>query len=228
MSYRQNYLDIRQKCIESYDDSETQKYDGWIKTLTKVDHVACLQDIQSHVPLLTGQKILDAGAGSGALCLALSQVADLQITALEPCPAMISLFKNRSELADVKVVEGFCDHPSDSQLFEPSSFDVIASRQLTNTLFDPLAAFQNWQRWLKPEGKLVVIDGLYDRDAWTGKWSWAVDQLPLSACRSTATVPYLLEQVGFNIEYAGPAVETNKLASTRTERYLVVASRSDA
>jgi len=213
-------------CIESYDDSEAQKYDSWIKTLTDADHMACLQDIQNHVALLPGNKILDAGAGSGALCLALSRVSDIQITALEPCPAMISLFRNRSELADVKVVEGFCDHHSDVKHFDSATFDFIASRQLTNTLFDPLAAFQNWKHWLQPEGKLVVIDGLYDRDAWTGKWSWAVDQLPLSACRSRATVPYLLEQVGFMIEYAGPAVETNKLASTRTERYLVVAANT--
>lgn len=225
MSYRHSYQEIRRRCIESYDAEEAKKYDAWISSLTSEDHAACLADIQTFIPLKPGMQILDAGAGSGALCMALQQFDGLALTALEPCPPMIELFQRRPQLSDIRIVEGFCDHPCDEALFEAEFFDVVASRQLANTLFDPLAAFRNWSRWLRPGGRLVIMDGLFDRDAWTGKWSWAVDQLPLSACRSRATVPYLLEQVGFNVDYSGPATETNKLPSTRTERYLVIATK---
>ncbi len=109
--------------------------------------------------------------------------------------------------------------------FRPDSFDLIASRQLANCLFDPLAAFRNWIHWLRPGGTMVVMDGLFDRDAWSGTWDGMVDTLPLSACRTTATVPYLLEQVGFHVDYVGPMVHTNELLSTRTPRYIVAATK---
>ena len=122
-------------------------------------------------------------------------------------------------------MEGFCDHADDHSLFETGQFDVVASRLLVNCLYDPLAAFRNWHRWLRPKGRVLVMDGLFDRDAWAGKWKGMIDSLPLSACRTTATVPYLLEQVGFEIDWVGPMNETNALPAARTERYLVAATK---
>ena len=73
---------------------------------------------------------------------------------------------------------------------------------------------------------MVVMDGLYDRDAWSGAWDGMVDTLPLSACRTTATVPYLLKQVGFRIGHVGFMVHTNQLPSTRIARYIVAATKA--
>lgn len=105
------------------------------------------------------------------------------------------------------------------------SFDLIASRQLANCLFDPLAAFRNWYSWLRPGGAVVVMDGLFDRHDWSEKWEGVVDTLPLSACRTTATVPYLLENTGFRIDFVGLMDHTNALPSTRTQRYMVAATK---
>jgi hypothetical protein len=86
-------------------------------------------------------------------------------------------------------------------------------------------AFKNWHRWLKAGGAVIVIEGLYDRPAWVGRWEEEVDLLPLSACRTTATVPYLLEQAGFNIDAVYYMNATNALPATRTQRYIVFASK---
>jgi hypothetical protein len=99
------------------------------------------------------------------------------------------------------------------------------SRQLVNGLFDPLTAFRNWHHWLSPDGAVVVIDGVYGRSSWTGIWEEDVDVLPLSACQSTALAPYLLEIAGFRIEAVRWMEAVNKLPSTRTNRYVVVARK---
>ena len=111
--------------------------------------------------------------------------------------------------------------------FEDESFDVVASRQLANCLFDPMAAFSNWYSWLKPGGTVILMDGLFDRASWAGMWQEEVDVLPLSACQTTAAAPYMLEHCGFHIEFVSLMKATNKLPSTRTPRYLVVASKND-
>jgi hypothetical protein len=51
------------------------------------------------------------------------------------------------------------------------------------------------------------------------------DQLPLSALRSLATVPYLLEAGGFRVECVQRMATVNALQTTRTPRYVVLARR---
>jgi SAM-dependent methyltransferase len=225
MSFRESQTEFRNRHLLAYSTEEAVKYDGWIATLSLDDHNATLLDMIQHCELLPGMSVLDAGAGTGALCLTLSLVPSLQVTALEPCPAMVERFQQKPQLADVRICQGFCDHISDRSHFQADAFDVIVSRQLTNNLFDPLAAFGNWYHWLRPKGLVVVMDGLYDRGAWGGQWESYVDRLPLSACRTMATVPYLLECSGFDIEFVGFMDKTNALKSTITKRYMVVAKK---
>ncbi len=193
--------------------------------MTSADHDACVADLKRCVAFSEDMSVLDAGSGTGALSLALIRIAGLRITGLEPCPAMADLFQSKDELRHIPIVRGFCDHVDDRSHFDAGSFDLIVSRLLANCLYDPLAAFRNWHVWLRPGGCVVVMDGLFDRDAWSGVWDGVVDSLPLSACRTTATVPYLLEKVGFHIQSVGPMLMTNSLASTRTERYIVAATK---
>ncbi len=94
-----------------------------------------------------------------------------------------------------------------------------------NGLYDPLSAFTNWHHWLKVGGAVIVLDGLYDRSAWSGTWEEEIDVLPVSACRTTALTPYLLEHAGFSVEAVTFMHQTNAMPSTRTQRYLVVARK---
>ncbi len=138
---------------------------------------------------------------------------------------MLATLRAKDELNAIAAVQGFCDHPDDQRHFAPAAFDVILCRQLVNCLFDPIAAFRNWSFWLKDHGTVIVMDGLFDRSDWAGRWQEEIDQLPLSACRTTATFPYLLEQTGFRIDFVDFMAATNARPSTRTKRYMVVASK---
>lgn len=228
MDYRIHWTTSRSRCVAVYDAEEALKYDAWVRAMSGDDHSACLQDLSRSVPMSKGMHVLDVGAGTGALCQALVLVPGLKITALEPCRSMLELLLQKEELSTVATVQGFCDHPSDRQLFAPDTFDRIASRQLVNGLFDPLAAFRNWHHWLRPNGIVAVMDGFFKRSDWSAQWADLVDALPLSCCLSPAIVAYLLEQCGFTVTFAGPMDATNALPSTRTERFMVVATKFDS
>lgn len=225
MNFRDTQSNSREQYLAMYDIDKASQYNAWVDAMGDADHDACVADLKHSVKFSDGMDVLDAGSGSGALCLALVRIPGLNISALEPSAPMIDLLRARTELSGVNTVQGFCDHKDDASLFRSESFNLIASRLLVNNLYDPLAAFRNWNEWLRPGGIVVVMDGLFDRCDWKGEWEGFVDHLPLSACRTTATVPYLLEQIGFHVQHVGLMDHTNAMPSTRTKRYIVVASK---
>lgn len=223
MSYRLSQSEFRAKHLSSYDAAAIEQYEAWTRQIGEVDVLACLADIAQVFALEAGMSVLDAGAGTGAMCRMLMRIGGLELTALEPSTLMLQKLVSKPELSSVRICQGFCDSPDDKSLFPPEYFDVIISRQLANGLYDPLSAMANWQHWLKPQGVVLLIDGFYGRSAWASLDTDFADCLPLAANQSLATVPYLLEIAGFTVTHAGMMQATNALPSTRTEKYLVVA-----
>jgi SAM-dependent methyltransferase len=226
MNWRITQAESRQRYLTKYDTSEVEAYEHWIRQLTNEDDDACLRDIQSVFSFKSAMTVLDAGSGSGAMSKTLLRVPGLTIHAIEPSPAMIAMFRTKEELNGVNVKEGFCDAIEDRSHFQQGTFDVVVSRQLVNGLFDPLVAFQNWHHWLKPGGTVIALDGLFDRTGWTGRWQEEVDVLPMSSCRSTATIPYLLENSGFDVISVQLMTLTNARPTVKTQRYCVVATKN--
>jgi SAM-dependent methyltransferase len=226
MTWRISQAESRRRYLEKFDAAEVDAYDALVASLSDEDLVAYREDLSGAIGPGTGLYTLDAGAGSGALCQVLCGLGDLELTALEPAPAMLARLRGKTALRGVRTVEGFCDHVDDRRLFTAGSFDAICSRQLANGLYDPLAAFRNWHHWLKPSGAVVLIDGLYGRASWTGRWEEEIDVLPLSACQTMATVPYLLEAAGFRVDVVQLMSAVNARPSTRTMRYVVRATRT--
>ena len=223
MSWRGSQAESRRRYLTKFDAAEAERYDAVVGRLSPDDEAAYLADLARVVELPPGTAVLDAGAGTGTLTLMLARLPGLSLTALEPAPAMLARLRAQPQLRGVTTVQGFCDADADRSLFSAGAFDAILSRQVVNGLYDPLAAFRNWRHWLKPGGTVVVIEGLYGRSAWSGIWAEEVDQLPMSACQSTAMVPYLLEQAGLRVEASSLMEAVNARPTTVTARYLVVA-----
>jgi SAM-dependent methyltransferase len=215
-----------------YDDAGAKEYAaipgmGYLLPDQLAAHRA---DLADGMQVEAGLEILEVGAGTGAFTEVLAHFPGARVTATEPSPAMIRSWRDRMDLAGltnsgIEIHEGSCDAPEDRSMFKDHQFDLVACRKVVNGLFDPLAAFANWYAWLKPGGRVLVLDAIFGRDGWGGAWGELVDVLPLSSTQSLGTIPYLLEAVGFEIEHVGWMHRVNALPSTRTPRYVVVASR---
>jgi SAM-dependent methyltransferase len=222
-AWRISQIESRARYLAKFDAAGAADYHAVVGTLAEEDEAAYQADIAGLLPLVAGADVLDAGAGSGALTSVLTRLPGISITALEPSPAMLAILRSNPRLRGVATVEAFCDADADRPLFAAGRFDAIVSRQLANGLYDPLVAFRNWRHWLKPHGVVLVIEGTYGRDAWRASWVEEVDVLPLSACQTRATVPYLLEAAGLRVESVRWMGAVNERPATRTPRYAVLA-----
>lgn len=216
----------RERVLRQSDAQAAERYHAMLGGEDPAEHAAVLRDLSEVFAFRPGMKVLDAGAGTGAVCRILSGVDGLHVTALEPAPAMLALLQRDPAVQGVEPVLGFCDGKGDREHFAEGTFDVVVCRQLCNELYDPLTAFANWRTWLVEGGAVVVMEGQYGRDAWAGPREAEADELPLSACQTRGTIPYLLEAAGLQVEAVGPMRATNALPATRTPRYLVVARKA--
>jgi SAM-dependent methyltransferase len=162
----------------------------------------------------------------------LTKLQSLEVSALEPSPAMLARLETK--FPNIVAKEGFTDSSDDAGHFCGESFDVIISRQVVCGLYDPIQAFENWGLWLKPGGEVFVIDGLFSREG-SGKWDVIADQLPLSCVQTLTLTPYLLERSGFKIRRVDWLRRTNHcileqsredMPSKISMRYVVVAEKT--
>jgi len=183
-----------------------------------------LRLLVESLSLRSGQAVLDVGSGTGALTRLAARIGAV-VTGLEPSRGMIATAQANAArtLADVTYVQGDTHEPS---TFGQGTFDAIVSRQAVCCFQDPLLAFGNWRRWLKPHGRALVVDGLWERAGWGD--SALVDRLPLSCVQTTATVPYLMRSAGFRVEQVSILDALNATSRSRSGKqsslYAVVAT----
>ncbi|MFN7733509.1 MAG: class I SAM-dependent methyltransferase [Pirellula sp.] len=216
-----------------YDANEVAQYRAirGLGVLDREDQDVYLADMLAiggvEAVLCAGHRVLDVGAGTGVMTKLFQRLPGLELHALEPSQGMYDALVRDPELQSVACRLGGCDQASDCDTYAENSFHAIGARQVCNGLWDPLCAFRHWHRWLRPKGVMIVIEGTYGRDGWRGAWGEEVDVLPLASTQSLATLPYLLEQVGFNVEHVDWMHATNRLEITKTPRYLVVARKPE-
>jgi SAM-dependent methyltransferase len=155
----------------------------------------------------SGEKILDIGCGGGTTALELSRAVapDGMVIGIDVSAAVLAFARRAAESCDrVRFVQ------ADAQLyqFEPASLDAAFSRFGVMFFADPVAAFSNISRGLKPNGRLAFV-------CWRTLEENALDHVPLGAAS-----PHLPPQPADDADTPGP------FAFARAERVRGILERA--
>ena len=138
-----------------------------------------------------GERVLDIGCGGGetALELAKTVAPDGTVVGIDLSAAVLA-FARRAAEGNERV--RFIEADAQTFPFEPQSFNAAFSRFGVMFFADPLAAFMNIRRSLKPNGRLAFV-------CWR-----ALEENPLDFVPLRAASPHLPSQLVNELGAAGP------------------------
>ena len=104
-------------------------------------------------------KVLDIGTGPGFFSIILEELGYSNITGVDYSYKMLEVAKENiqkygKEHSSIQLIQ----MDAQNLEFEPESFDIIVSRNLTWNLQNPQQAYSEWLRVLKPYGALFIFD----------------------------------------------------------------------
>lgn len=129
-----------------YQLADKRKVNQWINELDRA---------LGHSPL----RILEVGCGPGFFGVLLSRMGH-QVKCVDGAEGMIRAARANFKKYHVDVetqLEDACTLPDE----QDETYDVIISRDVVWTLYDPVKAFSRWKEVLKPGGQIVYYDGNY-------------------------------------------------------------------
>lgn len=210
-----------------YLEAETYEAEE-IHGISAAERVAWVADILSVVAFGEGCQVLDVGCGTGVFSRLLLEWG-CELVGLDAAEAMLREAEKRLPPQFHSKARFLAGDTHQADTFSPLTFDWITARQVVCHFYDPLLVFQNWHRWLKPEGRVLILEGLWFRKGWGD--DELVDLLPLSCHQTRAAVAYLLEKSGFEIERNQWLTNINDYfvggGESESRRYMIVARRRE-
>jgi len=119
---------------------------------------------------LTG-KVLEVGVGTGTNFEYYS--TDIDLIGIEPSPYMLPRAEKKKEVLlfpnKITLLNIGCGYPEMEKLIEPESLDAVVCTLVLCTIPDPSRALKNFKKWLKPGGKLVILEHIRSHNPSRGK-----------------------------------------------------------
>jgi SAM-dependent methyltransferase len=152
--------------------------------------------------------VLDIGCGTGSLSVVLAGLGH-RVTGVDLSPSMISLAREKAAASGSRVAFQVMDAAWPD--LPGRQFDAILCRHLLWTLPEPADVLQRWAALLRPQGRLILIEGFWGTGAGLHAGQ-IVDILPDGFARHS------LRNLAGNPTFWGREVDD--------ERYAILAERS--
>ena len=165
--------------------------------------------------------VLDIGCGTGFLSLLLAQLGH-RVTGIDFAPAMLVVARRKAASLALRI--DF--HQADAEAPEllPGSFDLVVERHVLWTLPHPKKALASWRDLLRPEGRLMLIEGHWHGMEPRDEYIEIHGHLPLFGGRPEDEIADLVRACGFSSVNTEPLMETELWVQPPThQRYLLVA-----
>jgi len=175
-------------------------YDRFMSSLER-DHLGARRS-----GLLSGLsgKVLEVGVGTGTNFEHYSD--DIELTGIEPSRYMLTRAEKKREVLlfpnRMTLLETGCGYPEMKKLVPENSLDAVVCTLVLCTVPDPEMALENFMKWLKPGGKLVILEHIRShnrargklQDFWNPLWKKVAD-----GCHLNRPTDQLLSGSGFQL-----------------------------
>lgn len=149
-----------QRAVTELWSKESRSYDAFVRSeLGDGRRQAWLRQFAEHRPGEGPIDILDAGTGPGFFPILLAGQGH-RIHGIDVAEPMLERARAHAASAGLVGVS-FTTMDSHHLDFPADSFDLVLARNATWLLHDPVAAYREWLRVLRPGGRLVVFDADY-------------------------------------------------------------------
>jgi ubiquinone/menaquinone biosynthesis C-methylase UbiE len=119
---------------------------------------------------LTG-RILEVGVGTGINFRHYGK--HIELTGIDPSPYMISraeIRKDKSQYPEkITLLNIGCGSPEMEELIAPGTLDAVVCTLVLCTLPDPEKALKNFMLWLKPGGRLLILEHIRSHHHFSGR-----------------------------------------------------------
>lgn len=113
-----------------------------------------------------GERYLDAGCGTGDLCLAVARSAPAaSVTGMDVSPRMLEIAAAKARRAEVGERVQLGEGDVTAMAFGDASFHGVVSAFCIRNVTDRLRAFREMRRVLKPRGRAVILELTRPRSA---------------------------------------------------------------
>jgi RimJ/RimL family protein N-acetyltransferase/ubiquinone/menaquinone biosynthesis C-methylase UbiE len=148
--------------------------------------------------------VLEVGVGTGVNFEHYGN--DIQLTGIEPSPHMMEYAQKRREILlfpnKITLHSIGCGYPEMEQLIHPESLDAVVCTLVLCTIPEPQKALNNYMKWLKPGGKLVILEHIKSHNRIPGKLQDVFNPLwskMAEGCQLNRPTDKLLAQSGFQL-----------------------------
>lgn len=178
-------------------------------------------------------RVADLGCGTGTLAVLLATLGH-DVTASDIAPAMVECAHRKAAAARVDLEVAVEDAAAPG--LADGSIDVVLVRHLAWTLPDPETAIERWASLLRPDGRLVMVEGRWGTPlpqdhgdhaaADHGDYTTARHSLPWYGGVSANTLVPVLRRRFSHVDHHNLASEDALWGRTVSdERYAVIAHR---